>query len=76
MEINLVIRAIDISRVKEMLKTTKEIKDNLRKIEREANNTLYFSDNSDYESALWQILFLIDKEYRSKEKDELRYIED
>lgn len=46
-------------------------KQRLIKIKILANNALYFADNSDYESALWEILSLTDSK-TSNEK--LKYI--
>lgn len=59
----------------ESLNQPERVKAQLSTIEREANNSLYFDDNSDYPSALWGILSTIDETYNDLWKDELNYIE-
>ena len=52
-----------------------ELKAKLARIEREANNVIYFDDNSDYPSALWTILIVCNEKYNGMYMDELEYIE-
>ena len=47
------------------------------KVKRAANNALYFADNSDYETALWEILAEAAPEmFKDDDEPELSYIED
>ena len=48
--------------------------DKLDEVYKIANNVLYFDDNSDYQSALWEILEVINPEIDADAK--LEYIED
>ena len=49
----------------------------IENIKRKANNALYFDDNSDYASALWEILAVAAPEwFENDNKPELHYIED
>lgn len=46
------------------------------KILKIANNALYFDDSSDYGSALWEILQILNPElFKNNEEPELKYIE-
>lgn len=50
----------------------KDLSDRENKIYRVANNVLYFDDGSDYEAALWQILFILNP--KVDEYEHLEYI--
>jgi len=50
-----------------------DIKEKLDEVYRIANNVLYFDDNSDYVSALWEILLTANPDLDTFEK--LKYIE-
>jgi hypothetical protein len=41
-----------------------------------ANNILCFDDNSDYGSALWEILLVLKPDLKAEYEDELIYIND
>jgi len=48
------------------------MEEKIKKIKKIANNVLYFDDNSDYRSALWEILMEIDP----NTPNELDFIDD
>lgn len=50
-----------------------DMKEKLEEAYRIANNALYFDDNSDYQTALWEILMTINPDLDTEEK--LEYIE-
>ena len=50
-----------------------DVKEKLDEIYRIANNVLYFDDNSDYQTVLWEVLMTINPDLDTFEK--LKYIE-
>lgn len=51
--------------------------DKIKEVKRIANNALYFDDNSDYGTALWEILQLVAPElFVDEHEPVLEYIED
>ena len=49
----------------------------LDKVKKIANNALYFDDNSDYGTALWEILATVNPtDFMNDDCPELKYIED
>jgi len=51
------------------------MKDKMEEVKKIANNTLYFDDNHDYCSALWDILYVATPELCNQDL-KLKYIED
>ena len=50
-----------------------DVKEKLDEVYKIANNALYFGDNSDYQTALWEVLVTINPDLDTYE--ELKYIE-
>jgi hypothetical protein len=64
----------DLAKAKNYIK---KLEEDIKQIEKIANNTLYFDDDSDYDGALWVILSIVNPEiFKDTYDPELHYIEE